>query len=67
MIMKNYDEPVEMGHIRNWPYIPSHPYKILIIGGSGSGKSNVLLNLIKYEQIDIGKTYLNGKDPFESK
>ena len=67
MIMKNYDEPVEMGHSPNWPYIPSHPYKILIIGGSGSGKSNVLLNLIKHEQIDIEKPYLNVKDPFESK
>ena len=30
-----------------WPYIPGHPYRILIRGGSGSGKTNVLLNLIK--------------------
>ena len=30
-----------------WPYIPDHPYKILIIGGSGSGKTNIMLNLIK--------------------
>ena len=29
-----------------WPYIPDYPYRILIIGGSGSGKTNVLLNLI---------------------
>ena len=32
--------------IKNWPYIPDHPYRILIIGASGSGKGNVLLNLI---------------------
>ena len=34
-------------HKKNWPYIPDHPYRILIIGGSGSGKTNVLLNLIE--------------------
>ena len=26
-----------------WPYIPDHPYRILIVGGSGSGKTNTLL------------------------
>ena len=30
----------------NWPQIPDHPYRILIIGGSGSGKTNSLFNLI---------------------
>ena len=34
-------------HNKKWPYIPDHPYRILIIGGSGSGKTNALLNLIK--------------------
>ena len=34
-------------HNNKWPYIPDHPYRILIIGGSGSGKTNTLLNLIK--------------------
>ena len=46
---------------------PDHPYRILIIGGSGSGKSNVLLNLIKQQQPDIDEIYLYVKDPFESK
>ena len=44
-----------------WPYIPDHPYRILIIGGSGSGKTNALLNLIN-EQDDIDKIYLYAKD-----
>ena len=44
-------------HNEKWPYIPDHPYRILIIGGSGSGKTNTLLNLIK-EQADIEKMYL---------
>ena len=47
-MMKNYDEPVEINHSPNWPYINDHTYRILIIGGSGSGKTNALLNLIKY-------------------
>ena len=32
-------------HNEKWPYIPDHPYRILTIGGSGSGKTNTLLNL----------------------
>ena len=32
---------------KKWSYIPDHPYRILIIDSSGSGKTNTLLNLIK--------------------
>ena len=53
-------------HNPNWPYIPDHPYRILIIGGSGSGKTNALLNLIE-NQWDIDKTYLYAKDPYKAK
>ena len=53
-------------HNKNWPYIPDHLYRILIIGGSGSGKTNVLLNLIE-NQLDIDKIYLYAKDPYEAK
>ena len=67
MMMKNYDESVEINHNSNWPYIPDHPYKILIFGGSGSGTNNVLLNLVKNQQADIDKIYLYVKDLFESK
>ena len=49
-----------------WPYIPDNPYRMLIIGGSGSGKTNALLNLIK-EQDDIDKIYLYAKDLKEPK
>ena len=49
-----------------WSYIPDHPYRILIIGGSGSGKTNALLNLI-YNQPDIHKRYLYAKDPYEAR
>ena len=53
-------------HNLKWPYIPDHPYRILIIGGSGLGKINALLNLIK-SQPDIDKIYLYPKDPYEAK
>ena len=53
-------------HNLKWPYIPDHPYRILIIGGSGSGKTNALLNLIN-NQPDIDKIYLYEKDPHEAK
>ena len=49
-----------------WPYIPDHPYRILIIGSSGSGKTNTLLHL-KNEQKDIHKIYLYAKGLSESK
>ena len=53
-------------HNSKWPYIPVHPYRILIIGGSGSGKTNALLNLIN-NQPHIDKIYLYAKDPYEKK
>ena len=36
MTIKNYDESVEISCNPNWPCIPDHLYRILIIGGSGS-------------------------------
>ena len=53
-------------HNKKWQYIPDHPYRILIIGGSGSRKTNTLLNLIN-EQEDIDKIYLYTKDLSEPK
>ena len=47
-MMKNYDQSVKIIHNPNWPHNPDYPHRILIIGGSGSGKTNVLLNLIKH-------------------
>ena len=53
-------------HNKKRPFIPDHPYRTLIIGGSGWGKTNTLLNLIK-EQDDISKIYLYAKDLSEPK
>ena len=45
-------------HNEKLPYIPDHPYKFLIICGSGSGKTNTLLNLIK-EQDDVDEIFVH--------
>ena len=57
MMMKNYDQSVEIDHNLNWPFIPDHPYRILIIGSSGSGKTNVSLNSILNERPGIDRIY----------
>ena len=67
--MINFDEYTNENkrkHNPNYPYIPDHPYTILIIGGSGSRKTNALLNLTN-NQPNIDKIYLYAKDPYEDK
>ena len=67
--MINFDDYVNENkteHNPKWPNTPDHPYRILIIEGSGSGKTNLLLNLIE-NQPDIDKIYLYAKDPYECK
>ena len=62
----NYTNENKINYNHNWPYVPDHPYRILIIGGSGSGKANTLLNLINHKP-DIDKIYLYVKDLYEDK
>ena len=67
--MINFDDYTNeniVEHNSKWPLkiIPDYPYRILIIGGSGSGKTNALLNLIN-NQRDINKIYLYAKYPYE--
>ena len=67
--MINFDDYTNeniIEHNSKRPYIPDHPYRILIIRGSGSGKTISLLNLIN-NQPDIDKIYLYAKDLYETK
>ena len=62
----DYTKENKIEHNSKWPYIPDHRYTILIVGGSGSGKTNALLNL-RNNQPDIDNIYLYAKDPYEAK
>ena len=62
----NYTNENKTEHNSKWTCTPDNPYRILIIGGSGSGKTNALLNLIN-NQPNIDKIYLYPKDPYEAK
>ena len=67
--MINFDDVTKENikeHNPNWSQIRDPQYRILIIGGSGSGKTNALFNLIS-QQPGIDKIYLYAKDPYEAK
>ena len=67
--MINFDDVIKeqiKKHNPNWLQISDHPCRLLIIGGSGSGKTNSLFNLISYKP-DIDKIYLYAKDPYQAK
>ena len=53
----DYTNENKTEHNSKWPYTPDHPYRILIVGGSGSEKTNALLNLIDNQQ-DIDKIFI---------
>ena len=57
-MMKNCDALVKKNYNPNWSHILDHTNRILIIGGSGSCKTSVILNFMKYQQADIDKTYI---------
>ena len=68
MEMSNFDgvlgENTKMRNA-NWPQIPDHPCRTLIIRDSESGKTNTLPTLTS-RQPDINKIYLYAKDPYET-
>ena len=67
--MINFDAVVRKNikeHNPNLTQISDHPYRILIIGGSVSGKANSLFYLINH-QLDVDKIYLYSKDPYKAK
>ena len=63
--LDDYTSENETESNSRWLYIPDHTYRILIIGGSGSGKTNALLNLIN-NQTYIDNIYLYEKDRYKA-
>ena len=67
--MINFDDVTEENikeQNSKWPQFPDHLYRILIIGGSGSGKTNSLFDLVSH-QPEIDRIYLYAKDRYEAK
>ena len=67
--MINFDDVTKENtkeHNSSWPKVPDHPYRMLIIEGFGSEKTNSLFNLIS-QQPDIDKKFLYVKDPYKAK
>ena len=64
--MINSDDVVKENIKKHNPKTSDHPFRILIIGGSGSGKANSLFNLIN-RQPDTDKIYFYTKDLYEAK
>ena len=62
----NYTSENKTEHKLKCPNFPDHIHRILIIGDSGAGKSNALLNLMN-NQSDNDKIYLYAKDPYKTK
>ena len=67
--MINFDDVSKKNmtkHNPSWPKISDHPFRVLIIGSSGSGKTNSLINLIN-QQLDVHKIYVFAKDSYKVK
>ena len=62
----DYTNENKTEHNSKWPYIPGHPYRVLMIGSWRSGKTSALLNLTNNQQ-GINKIYQYTKDPYEAK
>ena len=67
MMIRSYDESVEIKCNPNCHYITNHPFRVLIKSSPDSEKTNALLNLIKHQRPDDDQIYLFVKDPFKSK
>ena len=58
----NYTNENKTKHNKHWPYIPDHPYRILVIARSGSEKTNLLLSLMENQPyIDKIEYYINSQ------
>ena len=67
--MINFDNIAKVNikeHNLNWLQIRNHQYRILLIGGTRSRKTNALFNIINHK-LCTDKIYSYPKDPYEPK
>lgn len=64
--IRDYTEPEEFAASAKHPYLPQHPFRLLMTGASGCGKTNLLLNFI-YDYLDFDNLYICAKDIHEPK
>lgn len=72
----NFDEIIksdpaieQLEYVQNESYLPQHPFRLIINGGSGTGKTNQLLNLLFHDTYSLNyhKVYLYAHDLSEPK
>ena len=68
-IIKAENKDAELPIIQNDEYLPQHPFRMLINGSSGTGKTNLLLNMMfdKNFSLNFHKVYLYARDLTEDK
>ncbi|GIY65909.1 uncharacterized protein CDAR_317341 [Caerostris darwini] len=64
--IENYDKPIEEEANQN-PLLPYHKFRLIIIGKSGSGKTTVMLNIIRKIMDNFDVLYICAKNIHEPK
>lgn len=68
-IIRKDNKDLALKFVQNPPHLPQHPFRMIMNGNSGSGKTNVLLNLLFNGDycLNFHKIYLYAKDLTEDK
>jgi hypothetical protein len=68
-VIKQDPDIERLDFVQNEPFLPQHPFRLVINGASGSGKTNQLLNMLFHDvyTLNYHKVYLYAKDFSEDK
>lgn len=64
--IEDYTEAEEFVDANQHYLLPKHPFRLLISGASGTGKTNLLLNFI-YDYLEFDNLFVCAKDMYEPK
>ncbi|GFU20148.1 uncharacterized protein TNCV_2557391 [Trichonephila clavipes] len=64
--IEDYTEVEEFSDSNQHYLLPKHPFRLLIAGASGTGKTNLLLNFI-YDYLEFDNLFVCAKDMYEPK